>query len=152
MPGTPPLREIGRADQHRGRVSISGEDDPLALMLDAVDHLTEMVTKGAERLGTQGHTCGACRSGPSRDAELVTFGVEHHDMAKMLAVGLLAQACRPSGNQLVNLHADTLLSFGHGPGRLAGYPDVDVHPVLGRLALSHPKKADRHALALRIDD
>jgi hypothetical protein len=37
---------------------------------------------------------------PSRDAELVAFRVEHHDMTKMLTVGLPADGRSPGGNQL----------------------------------------------------
>jgi hypothetical protein len=35
---------------------------------------------------------------------------------------------------------------------LSTYPDVDMHPVLGRLRLGHPKKADGRAIPVRIDD
>src|SRR5437867_1485720 len=86
----------------------------------------------------------------SRDAELVAFRVEHHDVVKVLTVGLLADGRGSGGDQLGCLRADELLALGHVPWRRACHPDVDVHPVLGRLALRHPEKADGWADAVRI--
>jgi hypothetical protein len=67
----------------------------------------------------------------SRDAELVAFWVEHHDMTKVFTVGLLADSRSPGGDQLGRFRTDELLAFGHVPWRLACHSDVDVHPVLG---------------------
>ena len=36
-----------------------------------------------------------------------------------------------------------MFPFSHVPGRLAGHPDVDVHPVLGRLALAETREQTR---------
>jgi hypothetical protein len=89
---------------------------------------------------------------PSCDAELVAFRVEQHDVAKVLAVGFLALGCCPGGNQLGHSRANELRSLGHVPWRLSGYPDIDVHPVLGRLRLWHPEEADGRAATFGIDD
>jgi hypothetical protein len=64
-----------------------------------------------------------------------------------------------SGGLVARMEADTgpaqafAAHSGHVPGRrLACHPDVDVHPVLGRLALRHLEKADGWAHTGRIDD
>ena len=58
-------------------------------------------------------------------------------MVKVLAVGLLADSRSPGGDQFGCLRTDQLLALGHIPWRLACHSDVDVHPVLGRLAFRH---------------
>lgn len=52
------LRQVLRADEHGCGVAIAGDDYTLVLALDAVDEFAEVITHGAERLGTHGHNCG----------------------------------------------------------------------------------------------
>jgi hypothetical protein len=75
---------------------------------------------------------------PSRDAELVAFWVEHHDMTKVIAVELLADSPSPGSDQFGCFGMDEVFALGYIPWRLACHPDVDVHPVLGCLGLRHP--------------
>jgi hypothetical protein len=82
---------------------------------------------------------GFCASTITR-RRTVAFWVEHHDMTKVLTVGLLADIRSPGGDQLGRFRTDELLALGHVPWRLACHPDVDVHPVLGCLALRPLRK------------
>jgi hypothetical protein len=91
-------------------------------------------------------------SKPSHYAKLVIFGIVHHHVSKVIAVGLFSAGRGPSGDQFGHLRADELLPFGHIPWRLSGYPDVEVHPVLGRFRLGHLEETDGWTLTVRIDD
>src|SRR6478736_4137022 len=88
----------------------------------------------------------------SGDAELVALGVEHHHVAELAVVELLAHPGRPRRLQLGHPFVHEPVPLDGVPRRLAGYPDVDVHAVLGGLALGHPQEADRRAATLRVDD
>src|SRR2546423_4072642 len=87
-----------------------------------------------------------------RDAELVAFGVEHHDVAEVLAVQLLTHACRSGGNELVRFCAEEWLARGHVPRRRSGHFEVNVHPVLGGLGFRNPGEVDSGQFPVRIDD
>src|SRR5262245_60689673 len=87
-----------------------------------------------------------------RDAELVAFWVEHHDMVEVIIVSLLADGRRPRGGEFGCLRTDVPLALSHVPRWLACHPDVDVHPVLRGLPLGHSEKRDGRADAVRVDD
>ncbi len=53
------LRQILGTDQHRGRATVAGDDDPLVLLLDTVDNLAEVVANRPQGLCAHGHNCGA---------------------------------------------------------------------------------------------
>ena len=95
---------------------------------------------------------GPGRRGGQRDAELVALRVEHHDVAEVLAVGLLADDASPRRRRARQPWPGSVARVRPGPGRLAGQPDVDVHPVLRRLRFGHLEEADRRTQAVRVDD
>jgi hypothetical protein len=45
-------------DQDSGSVAVASDDDSLVLMLNAVDHLAEVIANSAKRLRAHGHNCG----------------------------------------------------------------------------------------------
>ena len=73
-------------------------------------------------------------------------------MAEMRSVELLTNIGCTKSEEFGGLRPNEFLSLSHVPRRLAGHADVDVHPVLGGLALGHPKKADGWTDTVRVDD
>jgi hypothetical protein len=71
----------------------------------------------------------------SSDAELVALGVMHDDVPEDVAVPLLADHRRAGGNQLGHFLLDQSGALGHVLGAWTGHPDIDMHTVLGGLAL-----------------
>jgi len=73
-------------------------------------------------------------------------------VAEMRSVELLTNTGGTKREEFGGLRPNEFLSLSHVPRRLAGHADVDVHPVLGGLALGHPKKADGWTDTVRVDD
>lgn len=56
------LSEVFGADDYGRITAVARDDDPLVLVLDAIDDFGQMISYGPQRLSRHGHNCG--RDGP----------------------------------------------------------------------------------------